>query len=70
MTNRYVPLLRPASRATLPADIGWNYLEAPQMFGLANRPDLPQSAHRYGVIETTRPLTDAELKHFDIAVAP
>lgn len=64
--NRYVPQLRPASFATLPFGVGWFYVEAPALHGLANRPDLPQSRHRYGVIETTRPLTDREREHFDM----
>jgi hypothetical protein len=36
------------------------------MYGLCNRPDLPQSIHRYGVIETDRPLTPQECDHFDL----
>jgi hypothetical protein len=61
--------LRPASFGGLPAGVGWNYVEAPAMFGLANRPDLPTSRHPYGVIETDRELTPAELAHFDIVTA-
>lgn len=64
-TKKYRPLLRPASRATLP-DLGWYYVEAPAMFGLANRPDLPTSRHRYGVISFERDLTAKECETFDL----
>lgn len=32
------------------------------------RPDLPRSVHRFGVIATVRPLTDEELERYDIDV--
>jgi hypothetical protein len=67
MTNHlYCMILRPASKATLPSDVVWDYIEAPAMYGLANRPDLPTSKHRYGVIRLDRALTDYEMEHFDI----
>jgi hypothetical protein len=63
---RYRPTLRPAGFATLPAGVRWTYVEAPEMEGLANRPDLPRSRWRYGVIEVDRPLTAEETKRFDL----
>ncbi len=67
--NRYRTTLRPASGGGVPEGVHWNYVEAPSMPDLANRPDLPVSRYRYGVIETDRPLTEAELSHFDIVPA-
>ena len=66
MTNRYIPRLRPASFSTLPGKVAWTYVEAPAMQGLCNRPDLPASIHRYGLIETDRRLTPDEVEHFDL----
>ena len=65
MARLYKPLLRPASVAALP-DVAWRYVEAPAMYGLANRPDLPTSRYRYGVIAFERDLTEEEAKHFDL----
>jgi hypothetical protein len=65
---RYRTTLRPASGGGLPADLGWRYVEAPSGFFI-NRPDLPTSRYLYGVIETDRELTPAELDHFDIVPA-
>lgn len=64
--NEYMPLLRPASFATLPAGVSWSYVAAPSMPGLVNRPDLPASRHRYGIIRTSRPLTADECQRFDL----
>jgi hypothetical protein len=66
--NRYAPLLRPASFATLPQnDIGqpfqWTYVEVPAY--ITKRPDLPRSLHPHGVIEC-RKLTPAECERFDL----
>jgi len=36
------------------------------MYGLANRPDLPQSRHTFGIISTERQLTDAECRTFEL----
>lgn len=61
----YAPLLRPASFATLPRGIVWDYVEAP--WDLAHlRPELPRSAHRHGVIAVSRPLTADECEQFDL----
>lgn len=62
--NTYKTLLRPASTFTLPRGVRWEFVEAP--FEGVNRPDLPRSQHRYGVISTDRPLTQEEQSHFDI----
>lgn len=67
--NHYKPLLRPASFATLPAGMQWEYVEMPPDIA-HNRPDLPRSAHRHGVISTARPLTADEREHFDLMPAP
>lgn len=66
--NRYRPMLRPASFATLPDDLTWEYVEAP--WDLAHlRPDLPRSDNRHGVIATDRPLTSEERERFSLSVA-
>ncbi len=65
--NRYRTILRPAGFGGVPHGVKWDYVEAPSD---VNRPDLPRSAYRYGVIETDRPLTKAEMDHFDIATVP
>ena len=64
--NRYRTTLRPASFGGLPDGVTYRYIEAPAMPGLYAGFDLPQSRHRYGVIETDRELTPQELHHFDI----
>lgn len=65
-TNLYRTTIRPAHGGGVPAGLRWEYIEAPAMHGLVNRPDLPVSQHRYGVIRTERPLTVEEREHFDI----
>jgi hypothetical protein len=62
----YKPLLRPAGRYTLPEGVTWDYVEAPAMVGLADRPDLPRSFYQYGVIRIDRKLTAEEASHFDL----
>jgi hypothetical protein len=64
--NRYRSTLRPVSFATLPADLRWDYVEAPAN---VDRRDIPRSEHRYGVISTDRPLTADEMYHFDLIPA-
>ena len=66
MMNRYRPMLRPAGFATLPPGVRWEYVQSPAMSGLCNRPDLPRSDYRYGVISTDRALTVDEINHFDL----
>ena len=63
--NRYRTTLRPAGFGGVPEGVSWRYLEWPSMMGFG-RADIPTSRHRYGVIETDRPLTKAEMEHFDI----
>jgi hypothetical protein len=65
----YIPLYRPAGFATLPSGISWEYVEAPKMPGLVNRPDLKTSQHYFGVIRTDRPLTADELKAYELRAA-
>ena len=64
-TLYYAPLLRPASGATLPAGLVWDYFQVPAEIA-HRRLDLPVSSHRYGVIKTDRPLTSAEIWRFDL----
>src|ERR1700730_5373327 len=61
----YRPLLRPASFCTLPEGLSWNYVEIPSEYA-ADRPDLPISRHRFGIIATTRQLTAKERYTFDL----
>lgn len=62
----YTLKYRPASFATLPPSLTWEYVEAPSMSGIICRPDLPVSSHRYGVIKTDRALSDEECTAFEI----
>ena len=64
---RYIPLLRPASHATLPDALQWSYVEAPAY--ITGRPDLPRSRHPHGLIETARPLTPEEIERFSLRPA-
>ncbi len=69
---RYRTTLRPVGDGGIPAGIGWHHVEAPADFQFLPRfmrADMPRSPHRYGVIETDRDLTPAELDHFDIVAA-
>lgn len=62
--NLYRPLLRPASFATLPRGVRWEYVEAPPYVN--RRPDLRQSDFPHGVIKTDRALTPDEIEQFDL----
>jgi hypothetical protein len=62
---KYQPLLRPASFATLPPGLAWEYVESPTSIG-HNRPDLPMSIHTHGIIATTRQLTAEELDRYSL----
>lgn len=73
MKNRYICVLRPASFATLPSGIKWDYVEIPRDLEYTlgpRRPDLPISRHRHGVIEIDRRLTAEECQHFDLELVP
>jgi hypothetical protein len=61
-------LYRPPGFATLPAGVGWRYVEFPPDGSIiaSRRDDLPISRHRYGVFETDRDLTDDEMLTFQI----
>ena len=61
----YRPLLRPAGFATMPAGLKWDYIEVPRDIAHL-RPNLPVSAHRYGVIACDRELTEKECRNFDL----
>jgi len=45
--------------------MSWNYVEIPAEYA-ADRPDLPISRHRFGIIATTRQLTAKERYTFDL----
>ncbi len=63
--NKYRLKLRPASFSTLPCgvvELGWDYVEAPWQG--VNRPDLPRSTSRYGVIITPFKVTSDDLDRF------
>lgn len=62
---RYRTTLRPAHGGGLPYGVTYRYVELPPN-GSVSIPGLPSSRHRYGVVETDRELTPAELDHFDI----
>jgi hypothetical protein len=64
---RYFLKYRPASFCTLPRGVSWQYVEAPHEG--CNRPDIPSSKYRHGVITTDRPLTAAEMEQFEIGEA-
>lgn len=67
--HRYLPMLRPASFATMPAGVGWEYVESP--WDLAHvRTDIPRSDNRHGTIATNRALTADERERFSLRVAP
>jgi hypothetical protein len=59
----YRPTLRPASFATLPHGVRWDFVEAPAD---VRRPDLPRSQHRYGVIQVNRKLTADECDRYGL----
>jgi hypothetical protein len=63
----YRPLLRPATFATLPAGVAWEYAEMPPSLA-HRRPDVPMSTHVHGVIRTDRALTADECERFDLAL--
>lgn len=64
----YRPTIRPASMATLPAGVKWEFVEAP--WDIAHiRADLPRSSTRHGLIATERRLTKEECARFDLVVA-
>lgn len=67
-TNRYRPMIRPASMVSLPVGIKWEFIEAPHDIAHL-RSDLPVSANRHGVIATDRPLTMEEREHFSLRPA-
>ncbi len=48
-----------------PEGLSWNYVEIPSEYA-ADRPDLPISRHRFGIIATTRQLTAKERYTFDL----
>jgi len=65
MAFLYRPVYRPPGFATLPAGIGWDYVEVPPNLAFY-RPDLPVSRYTYGLIKTDRQLTKPELDTFQL----
>jgi len=66
MGNRYRTTIRPVMGGGIPDGVKWSFVEAPHDLPMC---PAPRSRHRYGVIETDRPLTRDELYHFDIIAA-
>ena len=62
--NKYRPLYRPATTASLPRGLQWIYVEAPPY--ITKRPDLPRSRFQHGVIGTERKLSKDEINRFDL----
>lgn len=60
---RYRALYRPITNSTLPWGLEWDYVEAPEY---VNRPDLPRSSNRFGVIATKRELSLDERERFGL----
>ncbi len=61
----YEVLLRPASFASLPLGVNWDYVEVP--IELAGKfIDKPIAKNRHGIISTSRKLTVEELSAFDL----
>lgn len=67
MQYRYRPRYRPPRFATLPPGLVWEFVEMPPDIA-HRRPEVPRSAHRFGVVATARALTDEELERFELDV--
>lgn len=64
MKHRYAPKYRPPG-ITLPC--GWNLVERPSVvWCFERRTDLPLSRETFGVIEYDRPLTDEEIRDYEL----
>lgn len=62
---RYAPLYRPPSTFTLPA--GFELIERPFAgLGFDRRTDLPLSQHRFGVVRYQKPLTEDEIRRYQL----
>lgn len=68
MANIYRTTLRPVAFGGLPMGVTYRYVELPSDGSIyrGHFPMLPVSRHLYGVVETDRALTAAEMVHFDI----
>jgi hypothetical protein len=63
--HKYAPMYRPPSFATVPP--GWVLVERPRMAcGFDRRTELPLSEHTFGVIGYGQPLSDADIKAFQL----
>lgn len=58
--KRYIPMYRHAFNGRSDFPKNWYYVEVPQDFAF-QRPDLPVSKERFGVIEFGRDLTSEEV---------
>jgi len=67
--TKYTLLYRPPCFSSLPR-AGWTLLERPQGPGFELRPDLPVSAHRFGVMTFDRELTAEEVESFELQRVP
>jgi len=63
---RYRTTLRPAGFGGVPMGVQWHYVELPRDHPGHLFQDTPRGTYNFGVIETDRPLTKAEMEHFDI----
>ena len=67
MSYRYAPKYRPPTFATVPG--GWTLLERPSLScGFDRRTDLPVSSYRYGVIGYDKPLSEDDVKRYELFV--
>ena len=65
MNHKYAPMYRPPSFCTVPK--GWTLVERPAFgLGFDKRTDLPASSNRFGVIAYEQPLTDDDLKRYEL----
>ena len=69
MTATYHPIYRPAYASALPPGVTAELIAAPRDIAHL-RPDLPVSAHRYGTLALSRPLTAEEREQYEMEIAP
>jgi len=68
--NRYAPLYRPPSFASMPKGVWWETVAVgPMDYNMSGmRPELPRSTSEYpfGIIKTDRALTPDEMESFEL----
>ena len=66
----YRPMYRPAHNSSFPADVTWDYVEAPANDPMiAVRRGLPLSRQPFGVIALNRRLTSQERTEYQMEIA-